>query len=375
MSDDRIEFRCETCGKRLRAPATRAGAETDCPQCGDRVRVPTAAPQRAADGELLGTFTAPGEVRCPVCGEIASGDDAACPSCGELLGGMGDDPTGMGRGGPTEVTLGSVWHAAVESWKEHFGLLLAGVLLAGLIFFAVVFSLYIGVAMLVFGGFAVAAGAGGGGEGAGVLMAVLAIFGGLMFSGAVVAANSWMTLGLAGLHLEAVRSRPDLATLFKSPGFWRMMLCGLLLGFFGTILAYLPAIGIIALIGGGGGLGGGGGGEALAMAAFYLVPTAVFGGLFLLFWPVPFLCLDRPDIGHVRPLWAAIQLPAGSWGGHLAVGAAAYGLLFIGTLFCYVGLLVTAPLAGLLLAHAYDRFDRAETDAHGPRMLDPEGVI
>ena len=370
MPDDRIQFRCETCGKKLRAPISKAGAQSECPQCGDLVTVPLSA--RPRDGETLAKYDPTGSIDCPVCGAEVDANAADCPACGELLGGMGEDPTGMRRSGPIEVTLGSVWRAAVEDWKEQFGILLAGFLLAGLVSFAVTMSLYFGMIVVMFGGMAVVGGAGGGGEAAGVMVVLLAVLGGLLFFGAIVACNSWMTLGLAGMHLEAVRTRPELGTLFRTPGFWRMVLCGTILGIFGTVLGYLPTFAGIAFVGN---LGGGGGAEAVILGLFYLVPMVVFGGMFLLFWPVPFFCIDRPDIGHVRPLWAAIQMPAGAWGGHLAVGAAAYGLLMAGYMLCGVGLLFTGPLAGLLLAHAYDRFDRAETDARGPRALDPEGVI
>ena len=372
MADDRIEFRCDTCGKYLRAPASQAGAQTSCPQCGDPVRVP-AASWRGGD-DRFGTFSSPGEIVCPVCGEVADANAAACPSCGELLGGLGDDPTGMRRGGPTGVTLGSVWFAAFESWKEHFGILLGGLAIAGLVVAAVILTLYIGMFAVMVAMLAGVFGAGGGGGGAGAAMRVVT----LLFTAALLGVGSWLTAGLAGLHLEAVRSRPDLGTLFRSPGFWRMLLCGLLLGVFGYALAALPQLAMAMLnfrFGGVGAAGPPDAGMFVLLGLTGLIPLAVNVGMFVLFWPVPFLCVDRPDVGHVKPIWWALKMPAGSWGGHLAVGAAAFGLLLGGLLLCLVGVLLTAPLAGLLLAHAYDRFDRAETDAHGPRALDPEGVI
>ena len=369
MSADRIEFRCETCGKLLRAPVSKAGATSECPQCGDAVRVPT-------DGGLLGTFTPPGEVRCPVCGATADANAPACPACGELLGGLEEhDPTGMGRGGPVEVTLGSVWNSAVETWKEHLGILLAGILLAGLVVFAVAFSLYVGMIGVTLAAAALTGGGPGGPNDA--LMATAMILFGLLYAAGTTAASSWMTLGLANLHLEAVRGRPELGTLFRTGGFWRILLCGLILTFCGYALSIAPMFGVMYLLFEGMGGGPPGGWGILGMfAAMYLVPVAVFGGLFVLFWPAAFLCADRPDVGHVKPLWFALKLPSGQWGGHVAVGLAAYGLFFAASLFtCGIGGLFAGPLAGLLLAHAYDRYDRAEVDARGPRMLDPEGVI
>ncbi|MFH5803897.1 hypothetical protein [Alienimonas sp. DA493] len=365
MADDRIEFHCETCGKSLRAPLSKAGAEADCPQCGDRVRVPDRPPAEPRDDVAEA-------VVCPVCGERVSPDAAACPSCGELLGDLNDLSAGRrwaeGSEGPTEVTLGSVWHVAFEDWKEHFGVLLAAVLLSLSILMGVGFTLYVGMFVVMFAGMA----AGGGGAGSEALLVVMAVAWFFVLFGTITAVSSWLTLGLAGMHLEAVRTRPELGTLFRSPGLWRMILCGLIVGVFNVVLSYLPSV---ALFGIGAAVGGGDAFAAAGLIGLYLVPFVVGLGTFLLFWPVPFLCLDRPDLGHVRPLAAAVRLPGGSWGGYLAVGAAAYGLLMVGYLLCGVGLLFTGPLAGLMLAHAYDRFDRADADAHGPRVLDPEGVI
>ncbi|QDT17968.1 hypothetical protein [Alienimonas californiensis] len=372
MTSPKIEFHCETCGKSLRAPISKAGAEADCPQCGDRVRVPNA--PLAEDG---GDDDRDAAILCPVCGERSSPDAVACPSCGELLGDLGDRPDDRlrheGRSGPTEVTLGSVWTAAFEDWKEHFGILLASVLLAIAISFGTFFTLYmgLGVAMIV----GMAAAGGGGGPPNEVVIGVIMVGWMVLLFVAIVVVNSWMTLGLAGLHLEAVRGRPELSTLFRPPGIWRMMLCSVIVAVFAYVLAAIPTVGAMYLIFDGAGGGPPGGGMIALMLLGYLIPVAVYGGVFLLFWPVPFLCVDRPDVGHVKPLWWSLKMPAGSWGGHLAVGGAAYGLLFLGALPCGVGLPFTGPLAGLLLAHAYDRFDRAETDARGPRVLDPEGVI
>jgi len=379
LSSDRIEFQCDTCGKRLRAPVNKAGVETSCPQCGDPVQVPNAPRVRATNDDFLGATDGPDEADCPVCGETVPPDAVSCPACGEFLGAMPNESGGARRGGPTEVTLGSVWYSAVQDWKEHFGILLAGVLIAWLISTAVTFALYFGMIIVMFGGIAAVGAGGGGGDAAGVLFIVLMGVGMVGFAAAMLAVSCWMLLGLAGMHLEAVRSRPDLGTLFRTIGFWRMLLCSTIVSVFAYVLAILPMVGAMAVMemngGPGMGPGGGGGAEIAIILLIYGIWFAVYGLFFVLFWPVPFYCLDRPDVRHVKPIWRSLTMPSGSWGGHLAVGAAAYGLLLIGALTCGVGLLFTGPLAGLLIAHTYDRFDRAETEARGPRRLDPEGVI
>ena len=42
-----IEFRCDACGKRIRAPSSAAGDAVACPGCGQKLRVPGVAPSAA----------------------------------------------------------------------------------------------------------------------------------------------------------------------------------------------------------------------------------------------------------------------------------------------------------------------------------------
>ena len=408
LSDDRIQFHCGTCGKSLRAPVSRAGAVANCPQCGDPVEVPRPAasparrpaPQGFADDPAEGGARPagagidggprfdggdafedglmeagpPDRVVCPVCGTEADPDAAECPACGELLGGFKSTSRGGRLDGPTDVTLGGVTGSAVEDYKQHFGILLGGIALCWLIAIAAVMACYMLMFGLMFGGMAVAGGAGGGGDAAGVVAVVAGVFGAFAFAGAIAALYAWLSLGLAGMHLEAVRSRPELGTLFRGTGFWRMLLCGTIVAVSSYALSLVTMFGFVFLVFGLAGGGGPAGAEIWFVLMMYGSMFAVNGLFFLLFWPLPFLCVDRPDLGHVRPLMRSLTLPQGSWGGHLAVGASAYAILLLSSIFtCGIGVLFAGPLAGLMLAHAYDRLDRGAADGRGGRGLRTAG--
>ena len=354
--DAKIGFRCEACGRLLRAPASRAGAESACPTCGEPVTVPT-------DGGLLGSFAAgrPGERRkCPVCGARAQPGDTACRACGEFL----DEPDeGLGglEEGATEVTLTGVWAAAWADWQRHLGILLGAVAVAGAISVGVYMTTYVASMVALFGVFAGAGlgGPGGGGPPDALVIGAIVFFYALQFVVPVIP-PLYFSLGLSRLHLAAVRDVPEFGELFRSAGFGRMLLCGGILYVFTAVLTTVPFVGVMFGLEAAGGMGGGGEGVMLALLAGMALSMAAGAGLFAVFWPVPFLIVDRPGLGHVRPLWHAALVPgSGRWGGHLAVGLTAYGVLALGYFFCGVGLIFTGPLAGLLMAHAYDRHTRA----------------
>ena len=357
-----IEFPCAVCRRPLTASPSEAGAVTACPQCGEENRVPGAGRPDAA-----------GKASCPACGAAVPPGAPACGACGELLGNL-NDAAGRGGGRAAGVTPGAVLRAAGRDWRRR-GPLLTGACLLATLFWCLLFVTQVALAL----GAGWAAGVrAGGDESLGAFIVV--------YSLAALAAypiNCAVPLGLAGLCLAVVRGElprggrsgegPRLAPLWQTRGRRRMTLCVTLLALFGTGLG----VANYNLMWAAAELLAGGGADlwrwdvTLDWTATALAALVVW----LLFWPLPFLIADRPDLRHVRPLRACLALPRGAWGGHLAAGAAGLVPLLVTALTLGLLLPVAGPLTGLILAHAYDRLDRLETDARGPRPLDPEGVL
>ena len=377
---------CVLCRRPLEPPPP--GGSVECPQCGEINRAPAAVAADVDDGDCRGPV-------CPHCGAPVDAAAAACGACGELLGslvGDADEVADPREERSLEVGLLSIAAAAGRDWKRRWLLLGAGALSVPLLY-----ALLFGTQCLL---------------GAGVAVLAVTVFDfrrmegeifGFLFGyglGALAALplNVGAFLGLAGLHLAAARGQLPrgrargepvaFSPMWRTRGKRRTLLCVALLTAFGVGLHFAP------------------------IAAFYLMTETFFsarvgwewentvslgsalwtvGLLWLLYWPLLFVIADRPDQRHVKPLWFCLTLPRGRWGAHLATGFVAGALLLAGPglpLLIAIGLekegplflalpltCVLVPLTGLILAHAYDRLERARTDEFGPRSLDPEGVI
>ena len=334
MSPPPLRFECGTCGKVLEVPADAAGVRTACPQCGE----PATAP-------------------------------------GEPVGDAFDD----GMTGPAEVTLGSVFRAAWADWKTHLRTLAPAAFLAVLVWFAgtvtAAFAIGLAVALL---------------DALGAHTETMVLAGVWLWLAAASAVGGLLGHAFAGGCLEAARGGVRIWGVMRSPRLGRAALCMTLAGLFAAGLVAGPvwlaaSAHLSGLIG------------PLTLGSLLLVPPA----LFVLFWPVAFLIHERPELRHVRPLFAAVRLGAGRWGGHVAVGLAAYVLTATGPLALLgatvllfglgggigptelLGVLVlgtpllpfTAPLGGLMLAHAFLRGERGRADTGEAGPLDPEGVF
>ena len=382
-------FACPVCRRELTAADGDPGGPVTCPQCGERTAPP---------GAGVGTDV------CPRCEAAVGPGAAACPACGELLGPLSDGVDGAAR--PTAGTLGGVFAAAFRDYGRRWGLLTSGTLLAGL-FWGL---LFVTQCVAAYGTAVVtdmAFGFGLDALGFGFLAYGVAALLNLPLNGGVIVGLAGLFLAVARREVPGGRRRGEaaaLSPLWRTRGRRRTVLCGVIVLLFGAGLAiassFLADVGLEVIFG-----------RSLQRwywegpiyVAAVAVPLLV---LWLLFWPLAFLIADRPDLRGVRPLWACLRLPTGRWGGHLAAGTAglvvmlspapAVGLLFLGDLFAWWSLsfvwnadvgetlvyllaapafLVTLPAGGLLLAHAYERCDRAATDESGPRPLDPEGLI
>ena len=348
---------CGTCGNRF--PSTHPAGGGVCPQCREVVAPPESAAPAA----------------CPRCGAAVEPGAAACGACGELLGGFGAGlPDGEDGGGAGDGTLRAVWAAAWRDWKDHLGTLLGGWLLAGLAGAVLATVLFFGGVLLASGAVAAV------GEPERAWAPVAGV--GLATYLAILAVVCWLLCGLTRLHLDAARAGtdeaprgPDLGRLFAGDGFPRAFLAAATVGTFVLLLVCGPQIVVIGVAFGFGFVGVGGGPADWAAVALlitgYVLPPLAAAAAFCLFWPVPFLAADRPGLGHVRPVLACFTLPAGRWGAHVAVGLAAFGLLLAGGTAVCAGVLFTAPLAGLVLAHGYRGLVAGEAVADDADGLPP----
>lgn len=348
-----IEFRCPTCGRKLKTGEDKAGLAAQCPQCGTAVTVPEAStvpPEEglAPPGSVGEASPAPqavpsaGQVVCPMCG--AANDAAAprCYACGEDLFGRAV----VGRIPPRGFR--DVWRAAWDKWTENFGLNVAATLIAAVMWVAA----YVGfvVVMVVFGaGFAAA------NANAEETFLMVTVVGATYLALFVVYAL--LLTGLAAFALEQTRTyEPGFGPIFRAAGKLGPALLGTFVTSLGLTVAMLPGI-------------------AVYMGGFFMIQNQNMMGMLLafvgygvmllgwgagwtFFWPVHYLIADRPG-AWLSPVADGVRLATANLKLSLLMGLTHAGLLVAGFLTCYIGLLFTMPLSFLLFAVAYDRCERA----------------
>ena len=328
---------CTVC--RLPLPPTEVpGGFVECPQC----------------GTANGAGGTPGA--CPHCAAAVEPDAAACGACGELLGPLG------GRRRSAGVSTGGAFRAAFRDWLRH-GVRIGGlVLMVALIWTTLLMTQTLAAALL------------------GGLGSAVGLYGDWPFIVAYVLAalcalplNCATLLGLHRTNLDIARGerpRPTraggeswAARFFRNRGKRRLLACGGTLAFFAAGMGTVGGFAVLFIA------------EVLLPARPYLTDelTALAAALptfalWVLFWPVPYLILDRPDLRGLRPLRECPRIAAGGWGGYMAAGVASGVLVAVALAPWGLLLPVFGPAAGLLTAHAYDRMARSEP--MGPLTLD-----
>ena len=326
---------CTVCRRPLPAPKA-PGAAVVCPQCGEA---------NQPDGD---------EHACPHCGGAVEPGAAACGACGELLGPL-DPDAGTATAG---VTTGGAFRAALRDWPRY-GLKLGGLaILTAVLWMTLFFTQCLA-------GLAAA-------DAAEVLAQIRGpdawgwafAFGYGLAALAALPLNLAMLLGLQRSNLAAARGEWDLpkhrggaswySRLFRNRGKRRALACGGLLAFFAVGVGWAGAF-LVGTIGWDFFVRGNG---WIASYIDWLVgAAAVFpaAAVWTLFWPLPYLILDRPDLRGLRPLRECWRMAAAGWGGHVAVGLASAALVAVAILPWGLLLPMLAPPAGLLTAHAYLR--------------------
>ena len=365
IEGDKVLFACATCGKELRTDRRRAGRATACPQCGDRVVVPDTglAPLPAGDARPR---KAARPVECPMCGTENAAGAVSCAVCGERLTGT------AGRGGPYRRRVGTVdlGETFREGWRltaEHYGIVLAGVLVTfgiGLLLWCVIGGPFQVAGLFITGQFPPRPG-GPVRPDAGAALAQV----GFQMIGQLLAAaaGAFFMAGFVRLRLNvARRGRGALGELFSESDTWAAAT---------VATAILVMIAVPSTLTGGVAMSGEGGLAAIGLRplvlptpagpqtlfdfdAAWMAATVVLWGLSVwatvLFWPCLFLVVDY-QLGGVEALAASLTVTRGSrWQLlgltilQMLVGGAAY-------VMCLVPLLFVAPLLCLWSVAAYEQ--------------------
>ena len=153
-----------------------------------------------------------------------------------------------------------------------------------------------------------------------------------------------------GEALPDMETHPWLPRAVRSGGKARLLACAAVLGAVAVGMGISGAIAVHELAGG----------VAWNSTAYLArewakaVALALPAGIcWVLFWPLPYVVVTRPDRTLLRPLAECVRLLIAAPGGFLAAGLASGAALAAGVLPWGLGLPVFGPLSGLLTAHAY----------------------
>ena len=376
-----IEFRCDTCGKLLRAPEDRVGQTADCPQCRGAVTVPGAS---AADADPWGD-TPPGDADgyavaddvgprpCPMCGTENAAAATRCVGCGEALtpAAPADFDGTHRRRPPGVIDLGVTFSLAWERYKEQFGLTIGGSVLYGALYLTATCLLVLPLTLLLTGAVVAGGGMAPGGPGAAggppfaffAMQALAGVLSGLLLT----AVFAFFDGGFALLRLNIVRRRrPRIGDLFAGGRFYAVLaLNGVLFFLASQAVWQLPNLLNPALFMNNNPNGPPEFGLLGAILALYAVAFVWSLVAYVLLWPFQFLAVDY-GLRGTEPLRAAFRVTRGSRPACVVLVLAMVGLYLLGLLALLVGAIFTLPFCGLLMAAAYEQISgnlAAEPDA------------
>jgi len=134
--------------------------------------------------------------------------------------------------------------------------------------------------------------------------------------------QGWLTLGMIRICFAVVRAQPTEIGMIFSGGPW-------LLRYIGASILFGIAVFVGFLL--------------LVIPGIYFLVT---------YWSYVFFIVDR-DVGVFEAFQLAGEYGSGNRLNALVLGLIAFGLSVLGFLACFVGLLVTVPLATLMATTAY----------------------
>lgn len=270
-----IEFSCSHCNKVLKTSDDKAGRRAKCPQCGEPIDVPQltqSAAEPASDGfdafeevvpeqkSFLAEQTAPvreeesflsaESIDCPMCGESIPADAKRCRHCGEAI--------QEEVSGPRSIKVGEVFSRAWNLFKANLGQVIGIHVLAYILCVVASFVVLFVISAIGFAGLLAIAGKPD--PGVMVLSVVIFYIALILVSGVV---QLYFMLGVLSFLLKLVRGeQPGFNLIFSGgPYLGRMLLCSIVF-FLAYLLGYLC----------------------------FVIPGLIIA---LMFWPYPYLLIDR----------------------------------------------------------------------------------
>lgn len=313
-----IEFSCQHCGKALSTSDDKAGRKAKCPGCGEAVLVPSpvGAALEADDTTDFDTMGADApDITCPMCGALNPPRSKTCESCGEPL------KSPAKTRSPQPIEAGDVISSSWSIFKQEMGIVIGGVIVAGIINFAS------GLPQGLLGGIA------GAMEGQGekeVAMILLTISWCFLPIGYLV--QWFVACGLNRLLLNVARGEPAaIGDLFTGGKYlWRMAGASILFGL-------MVLLGLLCLI----------------------IPGIIVS---LMFFPYSYVLVDEDPPG-VDCLWRAKTYTSGNLGSIFVLFLAMFGINMLGVCALGIGLVFTIPLTSLMFAVAYCKMSGQRTAA------------
>lgn len=328
-----IDFRCERCGKLLRAPAEASGRQSRCPECGNIQTVPSESTAPAA--AVPGAFPAPPPTDNPFANPTAEAGyaDPNNPYAAPVF-----DPRVASYAGAAPLTItrvdaGTILSASWALFRNNMGMIVLGFVVAFLM------SMAIGMISSVPNGIAVATRAD---ENVSIALQVMGNLVNNFF-------GAWVTLGLAAYLVKFARGQqPGLGDLL-SAGLWQwvryivativmalmlMLLLAALAIPGGALMMIDSTIGILGLV----------------LAGLVALPIYLLWVCALML--LGFLVADRnPPVGDIlQTLYGTVRANFGTLLLLLLVNLA---IVVLGVLALCIGLLIAAPFAYFIWTVAY----------------------
>ena len=299
-----IEFNCPHCSHFLTTEDEKAGRSAKCPGCGNQIEIPAAPAGTDAGGGNQWQDTR----------DTGDGDQW------QGAGGTDDLPALVpATGVPASMDVGDVFSISWTIFKDQMGLVLGGVVIAGII--TQIAQLPAQVANQVMSA-----------DGVDDEVRIIAFGAYLVFLVISWLVQMYMTCGTTLLLLNVVKGRPaEITDIFRGGRYYgRMLLCSFVLG----LMAFL---GFLACI----------------------VPAIIIS---LMFYPFASVLVDR-DVPGLDALWQARDLTSGHKMNLFVLFLAIFGITLLGFMACCVGLIFTTPLVTLMGTVAYMRMSGQQTIA------------